>query len=189
MSKTINFKGQILFSHSMASNKKKPLKYNSPTFEKGFEESLTDTMMSSFDYLDLTAPEKKLLSRSHRKMLNYYRYLNPFALNLDAKNLVIEINNFNDDHVVVEANHYGAYVCLAALYSGKISSHKKVDFILEQAPLALFPKAFIKENTINKKHTVLFRISEDSWIKPFSSLYQNQNLKFTLSKIPFKRVA
>ena len=189
MSKTINFKGQILFSHSMASTKKTSLKYSSPTFEKGFEENITDSMMASFDYLELSDSEKKLLSRSHRKMLNHYRYLNQFSLNQDAKNLVTAINNFSDDHLVVEANHYGAYVCLAALYSGKISNNKRVDFILEQAPLALFPKTFIKENTINKKHTVLFRICEDSWLKPFGSLCQNQNLKFTLSKIPFKRVA
>ena len=189
MSKPISFKGQILFSHSKASEKKTLMKYAQPTFKEGFEESLADTMMASFEHLNLTAEEKKQLSHSHRKMLNYYRHLNPFSLNHDAQKLIAEINHSKENHVVIEAYHYGAYVCLAALYSGKISHHKKVDFILEKAPLALFPKALMKSQPTAKHHNVTFRLSDDCWLSPFSSLYNNQRIKYTLAKIPFKKAA
>lgn len=182
MSKSISFKGKILFLNSKTSRKNTYLKYNHPSFKDGFEDNLTDTMMASFDHLNLTAEEKKILSRSHRKMLNYYRHLSPFSLNMDAKKLISEINQSKQTHIKIQANHYGAYICLAALYSGKISSEKSVEFILESAPLALFPKAFIKSVPKISHHKVTFCLGEDCWLTPFSSLYSNQKLKYSLKK-------
>lgn len=182
MSKSISFKGTILFVGAKTSRKNAFLEYETPSFREGFEENITDTMMSSFDNLNLTAEEKKNLSRTHRKILNYYRHLSPFSLNLDAKKLIAEINQSKKTNIVIEANHYGAYVCLAALYSGKLSSDKKVEFILEKAPLALFPKTFIKTEPKINQHKVTFRLSENCWLSPFSSLYNNQRIKYSLKK-------
>ncbi|MDO9184149.1 MAG: hypothetical protein Q7U04_17175, partial [Bacteriovorax sp.] len=120
MSRPIIFKGKVQFVGVTSAEKNGQMKYADPTFKEGFEESLTDTMMASFESFKLTAEEKKQLSRSHRKMLNYYRHLNLFSLNVDAKKLITEINQSKQTHVVIEANHYGAYICLAALYSGKL---------------------------------------------------------------------
>jgi hypothetical protein len=178
MSKSVNFKGKILFS---GTRKNTPIKYAHPSFEAGFEDNLADTMMASFEHLNLTMEEKKNLSRSHRKMLNYYRHLSPFSLNSDAKKLINEINNSKEDMIVIEAHHYGAYVCLAALYSGKLDHSKKIQFILEKAPLALFPKAFMKAEP-KKTHQITFRVSEDCWLSPFSSLYSNQKIKYSLKR-------
>jgi hypothetical protein len=183
MSKPIIFKGKIQFVGAKATEKNTLMKYADPTFKEGFEESLTDTMMASFENLKLTVDEKKHLSRSHRKMLNYYRHLNPFSLNMDANKLILEINQSKQTHVVIEANHYGAYICLAALYSGKLSQDKKIEFILEKAPLALFPKAFIKSEPKVSLHKVVFNLSEDCWLSPFSSLYNNQRIKYSLKSI------
>ena len=181
MSKTIIFKGKIQFVGVNATEKNSVMKYSNPSFKEGFEESLTDTMMSSFESLKLTPDEKKQLSRSHRKLLNYYRHLNPFSLNMDAQKLIHEINNSKQSHVVIEANHYGAYICLAALYSGKLSQSKHIEFILEKAPLALFPKALIKSEPKDRFHKVVFNVSEDCWLSPFSSLYTNQRMKYSLN--------
>jgi hypothetical protein len=187
MTKPIIIKGKIQFVGFRTTEKSILMKYNEPTFQDGFKENLTDTMMSSFENLKLTNEEKKHLSRSHRKLLNYYRHLNLFTLNSDAKKLVHEINHSKQSHIIIEANHYGAYVCLAALFSGKLSEDKTVEFILEKAPLALFPKAFIKTEPKNKNHKVVFRLAEDCWLTPFSSLYNNQRIKCSLKS--FKKSA
>lgn len=185
MSKSINFKGKIQF----VGEKTSVIKYASPSFKEGFEENLCDTMMASFLSLNFSAEEKKHLSRSHRKMINYYRHINPFSLKTDANQLVSTINQSKQNHFVIEANHYGAYVCLAALYSGKLSEDKKIEFILEKAPLALFPKSFMKSEPKDRLHKVVFHLSEDCWLSPFSSLYNNQRIKYSLSKKPIKKAA
>lgn len=185
MSKSINFKGKIQFVGA-----KTPLmKYADPAFQEGFEETLCDSMMASFESINFSAEEKKHLSRSHRKMINYYRHLSPFSLNTDAKQLIMAINQSKQTHFVIEANHYGAYVCLAALYSGKLSTDKKIEFILEKAPLALFPKAFMKSEPVGAQHKITFRLSEDCWLSPFSSLYNNQRIKYSLAKKALKKAA
>lgn len=184
MSKSINFKGKIQFV-----GVKSPLRYADPIFEESFEENICDSMMASFEKLNFSAEEKKHLSRSHRKMINYYRHISPFSLNTDAKQLILAINQSKESSVVIEANNYGAYVCLAALYSGKLSADKKIEFILEKAPLALFPKAFMKSEPKNSHHKIVFRLSEDCWLSPFSSLYNNQRIKYSLAKKPMKKAA
>lgn len=183
MNKPIIFKGKIQFLGLKATEKNSLMKYANPTFREGFEENLADTMMASFENLNLTTVEKKQLSRSHRKMLNYYRHLNPYSLTVDAEKLILEINQSKQSHVVIEANHYGAYICLAALYSGKLSQDKNIEFLLEKAPLALFPRAFIKSEPIDRLHKVVFHLSEDCWLSPFSTLYSNQRIKFSLKSI------
>ena len=183
MRKPIIFKGKIQFVGARASEKSTLMKYDDPIFKEGFEDNLADTMMASFENLKLTADEKKQLSRSHRKLLNYYRHINPFSLNMDAKKLILEINQSKQTHVVIEANHYGAYICLAALYSGKLSKDKKIEFILEKAPLALFPKTLIKAEPKDRVHKVVFNVSEDCWLSPFSTLYNNQSIKYSLKSI------
>lgn len=185
MSKSINFKGKIQF----VGGKTSVMKYSEPSFKEGFEENLYDTMMASFENINFSAEEKKQLSRTHRKMINYYRHISPFSLNTDAKLLIAAINQSKENHVVIEANHYGAYICLAALYSGKLSEHKKIEFILEKAPLALFPKAFMKTEPKDRLHKVIFHLSEDCWLSPFSSLYNNQQIKYSLTKKPLKKAA
>ncbi len=182
MSKTVSFKGSILLHDSKSAHKNISLKYKNPSLLDGFEESLTDTMMSSFDSLNLSPEEKKNLSRSHRRMLNCYRHLNPFTLNHDSRKLINEINQSNQSSMVIEANQYGVYVCLAALYSGKIASDKKIEFILEHAPLALFPSTFIKSQPKSSHLKITFRLTDDSWLVPFKSLYNNQKIKYSLKK-------
>jgi hypothetical protein len=182
MSKSISFKGTILFLSAKTTRKNSFLEYETPSFKEGFEDNMAETMMASFGHLKLTAEEKKNLSRTHRKMLNYYRHLCPFSLNGDSKKLIAEINASKETQIVIEANHYGAYICLAAHYSGKLDASKKIEFILQKAPMALFPKAFMKAEPKINQHKITFRLSEDCWLSPFSSLYNNQRIKYSLKK-------
>lgn len=186
MRKSSDLKGKILFLSANTSRKATSLKYKNPSFQISHNESITDTMMSSFEHLNFSTEEKKNLSRTHRKLLNSYRRINLFSLKLDAQKLINEINHSKQTHIKIEANDYGAYICLAALYSGNLPADKKIEFILENAPLALFPKSLLKSEPTSNKHKITFRLNNDCWIRPFKSLYKNQSIKFSVSKFTDK---
>ena len=173
MQKPHNFKGKIMFSATEQSLKKTLMAYYAEPMEAGFEQ----TIMSSFDFLNFSIEEKKQLSTKHRKMLNNYRQINPFALNVDAKELVDQISKCKTSSIVIEAHDYGAYICLAALYSGKLPADKKIEFHFQGAPLALFPKTLLKTPPKNLDHKIVFKVKEDCWLSPFSTLYNNDKIK------------
>lgn len=144
-----------------------------PTLENGYVEGMFDTMMVNFNFLNLSKAEKKKLSKNHRQLINCYTHLNPFALNHDAKELISAISHSQEKNLVIKATNYGAYVCLAALYSGLLPD-KKIEFQLEDAPIALFPRVFMKSPPKEQLHKVSLKVSEKSWLCPFMSLYQNR---------------
>ena len=173
MQKSHNFSGKILFSPEAKSMKKTLMSYQTEPLEAGFDQ----TMMSSFDFLKFSPEEKKQLSNQHRRILNNYRQINPFALNVDAKELIDQISKCKSSALVIEAHDYGAYICLAALFSGKLPLNKKIEFHFEGSPLALFPKSLLKSSPKNLDHKIVFKVSEDSWLKPFSTLYSHDQIK------------
>lgn len=173
MQKSHNFKGKILFSPEAKSMKKTLMNYSTEPLEAGFDQ----TMMSSFDFLNFSPEEKKQLSTRHRRVLNHYRQISPFSLNADAKALIDQIIKCKSDTLVIEAHDYGAYICLAALYSGKLPESKKIEFHFEGSPLALFPKSLLKNSPKNFAHKIVFKVSENSWLSPFSTLYSNDQIK------------
>jgi hypothetical protein len=189
MAKPNRLKGKILFVDPKASKKLSTYSYQDPYDNKGCEERLCDTTIGNFKNLNLTHDEKTRLSLTHRKILNYFRNLSPFAINSDAKKLVQEINQSKKKHIVIEAQYYGVYVCLAALYSGLISDEKRVDFILELAPLALFPKSLVKKEPHVNIHKVVVKMSDDSWLAPFESLSFHDKMKFSHTKTAHKKSA
>lgn len=155
------------------------MSYSAEPMEVSFEQ----TIMASFDFLNFSEEEKKQLSNRHRKMLNHYRQINPFALNVDAKELVDHIARFKGDKLVIEAHDYGAYICLAALYSGKLPACKKIEFHFQGSPLALFPKTLLKSPPKNIDHKIVFHVQENSWLSPFSTLYSNDKIKCFYRKV------
>lgn len=173
MQKPSAFKGKIFFSSKASKEWKKTLmSYQTTTSEVDFDQN----MMVAFDYLNLSAEEKKQLSVGHRKILNYYRNVNPFNLNHDALELINQIKNCKNKTIFIKAYDYGAYICLAALYSGQLPTDKQIEFHLEESPIALFPKSLIKKSP-KDEHKVLFHIGEDCWLKPFSTLCSNEKIK------------
>lgn len=175
MQKVQHFKGKIFFYEDFKTAKKTLMSYQTEPLEVGFDQS----MMCSFDFLNFSAEEKKRLSKKHRDLLSSYRQINPFALNADAQTFIDQINACKGKKIKVEANDYGAYICLAALYSGKLAEDKVIEFIFEKSPLALFPQTLLKRQK-DYPHKVVLKIGEDCWLKPFSSLYQHDKIKFSL---------
>ncbi len=173
MQKSHNFQGKILFSENMRAAKKTLMSYYAEPMEAGFEQNI----MSAFDFLNLKMEEKKQLSTKHRKMLNHYRQINPFALNVDAQDFINHITECASEKLVIEAHDYGAYICLAALYSGKLPKNKKIEFHFKSSPLALFPKTLLKSPPKESEHKIVFHVQENSWLTPFSTLYSNDKIK------------
>ncbi len=165
-----NFKGKITFSPEARGEKKTLMSYYAEPLEAGFDQ----TIMASWDFLNFSDEEKKMLSKKHRQMLNNYRQINPFALNVDAQELIEHINKCKSDSMVIEAHDYGAYICLAALYSGKLPTNKKIEFLFAGSPIALFPKTMMKSAP---KHKIVFNVKENCWLAPFSTLYSNEKIK------------
>ena len=175
MQKVQNFKGKIFLFDDSTTAKKALMSYKTEPMSFGFDQ----TMMSAFEFLNFSAEEKKHLSIRHRNLLNSYRQINPFALNSDAQKLIDQITSCKGHKLKIEANDYGAYICLAALYSGKLPENKSIEFYFEKSPLALFPKTLLK-GQLAQAHKIVFRLSDDCWLKPFSSLYYHDKIKFFL---------
>ena len=168
-----NFKGKIMFSPEAHAEKKTLMSYYAETLEVGFDQII----MSSWDFLNFSDEEKKMLSTKHRKMLNSYRHINPFALNTDALELIANVKKCKSDSIVIEAHDYGAYICLAALYSGKLPLNKKIEFHFAGSPIALFPKTMMKSSLRTSEHKIIFNVKENCWLAPFSTLYSNEKIK------------
>ena len=162
-----------MFSAEALSEKKTLMSYYAEPLEAGFDQ----TIMASWDFLNFSDEEKKKLSNNHRKMLNSYRHINPFALNVDAQELIEQIKKCKSQTMVIEAHDYGAYICLAALYSGKLPANKKIEFQFAASPIALFPKTMMKVAAKNHGHKIVFRVKENCWLAPFSTLYSNEKIK------------
>lgn len=146
-----------------------------------FTPEFTETFMSNFQELDLSEREKKSLSRAHRSLINQYKKISPFSLNKDKNNLLQAICESDEKTITVEASEYGAYICLAAAYSGKLPSNKKIKFVLSSSPIALFPKSFIKSNELPNNCEIVYCIKSEHWFDEYESLYQNNYLKFSLT--------
>lgn len=168
-----NFKGKIFFSPEARGEKKALMSYYAEPLEVSFDQ----TIMSAWDFLNFSDAEKKQLSNNHRKILNNYRHINPFALNVDAQELIEHIKKCKMERMVIEAHDYGAYICLAALYSGKLPANKKIEFQFAESPLALFPKTMLKTTPKNKDHKIVFSMKENCWLTPFSTLTLNEKIK------------
>ena len=168
-----NFKGKIMFSPEAHGEKKKLMSYYAEPLETDFDQMI----MASWEFLNFSQEEKMQLSTKHRKVLNSYRQINPFALNVDAQELIEQIKKCKSNHMVIEANDYGAYICLAALYSGKLPPNKKIEFQFAASPIALFPKIMLKNAPKTNAHKIVFNVQENCWLSPFSTLTSNEKIK------------
>ncbi len=151
------------------------------TFEMSiFTSELCDTFMCNFNDLKLSEKEKKDLSRERRMIIDQYKKISPFSLNKDKNELIEAINSNKKETITIEASEYGAYICLAAAYSGKIDADKKIKFIISSSPIALFPKSFIKNHLLSENIEIVYSVKSEHWLDCFETLYHNDFLKYSL---------
>ena len=174
------FKGHVYF-HNGSESKKILMKYELTCPEDQFHQF----MMNSFKNLDFSFKEKAKLTRTHRRNLYQYLNLNLFELNQNANQWIELINNSKQNEINIEAYEYGAFICLTALYSGKLSKNKKINFNFDKSPLALFPSTLIKKNPA-KAHQLAYQAKLGSWINNFETLYRYKSIDDKFKKSAWK---
>ena len=178
MKKELKSKGTVyFFNHSQ--NEKHPLMHYEML---GESESFQSSLMSTFNNFCFTNEEKQMLSLKQRRNLSSYMHLNPFKLHSDAYELVMAINTCDMHALSIEASDYGAFVCIAAIYSGKIDPNKKLDFYFNHSPVGLFPRNFMK-SLPKLKFTINYKYQDNSWIDQFETLCANKLIPIKRKKV------
>ncbi len=166
--------GKILFRESNYHTSKKELKnLQTPSIELNFH----DFLMSNFSELQLSDKEKQLLTNHHRQMLCLYKKLPPNILREDKTKLLSLINEQKNKEITISASEYGAYVCLAVAFSGKIPDHKTIHFTLENSPLALFPKELLVKKSLPKNLFIEYAQDPKAWVDHFDALLKLKEVK------------
>ena len=148
-----------------AQNKKKAFKYN---LEVPCPE-VSDTLMNQFRGLGLSEEEKRDLTLNHRKKIFFFQNLKTQQIVKNSNQFIKELKKYKDENLVIKASGEAAYICLAAIYSGKVPAHTNWKFELSSVPLGLFPKELVK--TEASRVDICLELQKDCWLKPFKTLY------------------
>jgi hypothetical protein len=158
------FKGKIKIVTGV--NQEKSLNFSLPKKDV----PLCDSLMSCYSSLKFTPEEKRDLSHDHRKIIHQYQCVEDEII-LKYVEKFIDALPKSKKKIKVQTSDFGSYICLAAIHSGKIPKELNVSFELEDSPVELFPKKYVKK-ALNSDAKVKFKYNEDSWVKPFKSLYK-----------------
>lgn len=129
---------------------------------------MKDKLMFNFKNILFSNSEKRYLTSTIREKIYAYQHLNEKEIMAHAQRLIEQINKSSDTNLHIEASEVGAYICLAAAYSGKINKNKKVTFSLSSFPVMIFPKNLSK--SCNKNTFVRMTLKDNCWLKQFSTL-------------------
>lgn len=129
---------------------------------------MKDKLMFNFKNILFSSAEKRFLTSTIREKLYSYQHINEKEIMIHAEKLINQINSSTSNNLHIEASEVGAYICLAAAYSGKINKDKIVTFTLSSFPVMIFPKHLSK--TCNKNTFITMTLSEKCWLKPFTTL-------------------
>lgn len=173
MSKALDFKGKIYFNEPFCKEKKTLLNYDEQVAAIEFE----DTLMASFHDFSFTGNEKAQLSVDHRHKISQFKSLNVFNLKHQANEFIAKLEKIKAPKIEIHANGYGCYIALAALYSGKMPVHLKIDFHFKNSPMALFPKSMAKPREFHPHHHIYYQVDKTSWLAPYETLIKHNFFK------------
>ncbi len=125
--------------------------------------------MCNFNNIEFCEKEKHDLSAAHRQIIRNYQEISQKDLKLFAKELTALINSLNDEIIDIEASDAGTFICLAAIYSGRLKN-KDIIFHLRSSPINLFDRTFIKNKNAVKNVKINFCDKQESWLRNFTSL-------------------
>jgi len=147
-----------------------------------YEYDFHSLMMCSFSKFRFSKLEKIRLTTIYRKKINHFLNINFFELKADSDELITKINQSQFKNITIEASNYGAYVCLAALFSGKLNKDTQIHFELKECPLKLFPNAFIKKDICKNHHYEMLHESTCLTTK-IKSMQQHEIIHFKNKKV------
>lgn len=126
------------------------------------------TLMVNFKRFNLSEQEKKQLSHKHREQIVAFQTVNDELMNKYTDRLIRLIKHKDVESAQVEASDFGAFICLAALYSGKFPKDTPVEFQLTSLPLSLFPEKWVFDVELGPEVDIHFA-SDISWQGQFRS--------------------
>ncbi len=134
--------------------------------------SIDQTFISCFKGLGLTHEEKQVLSVKDRTVIHHYQRLNKDLLLNLADQLICSIEKkCSNSDILIQAEHLGAFICLAAIYSGKLPHNKHIEFRLGNAPFKLFPKTLANRTLpLSGRYAISFYVDEKCWLNNIFSL-------------------
>lgn len=149
---------------------KRNVKQTLISFEVPVEDlKMEETLMAKFKRYKFSNEEKRKLSLRYREELSHYKHLNPNTISLYADKFIDQLCKDTTSTIHIKASKFGAFICLAAIASGKLPKDKKITFDLSSCPVAIFPKKLVKAK--RKQDAIDLNVSQsDSWIKDFQSL-------------------
>lgn len=135
------------------------------------EPSVNQKLMCNFKEIGFSEVERRELSYKHREHICYYQNMDEKIISEYSEKLIAKINRSSGQKLLIKASDFGAYICLAAIFSGNLPTDKSLRFELSSVPLSLFPKKLVHQQIQSLNHEVVFLLGEDCWIRPFKSLY------------------
>ena len=118
MGQQIHLDGMIkLFKNNRSSkNKLKALSFKFPVKKP----EIVDCLMTEFKSFNFSEKEKQMLSAKHRKKICEFNSISEKDLSKYSTKLMKELKQFKDDTITIKATEFGAFICLAAIFSGKL---------------------------------------------------------------------
>jgi len=158
------FKGKIKILNSKKPKRTLDFKFETQDF------SIDQVVMGNFCNLGFNESEKRDLSAGHRQIIKRYQTINEKELKRYSNELIKFIKETNSERVDIEASDAGTFICLTAIYSGKLPKDKEIFFHLSSSPIQLFPKALVKSKTAAHAVSINFCQVGNSWLRSFNCL-------------------
>ncbi|EQC47194.1 hypothetical protein [Bacteriovorax sp. Seq25_V] len=160
------FKGKITLNRSKGPKKSINFKFDTPSIP------LDQVVMHGFKDFNFQENEKRELSSNHRKIIRQFQHLCPLEITRYSNELVNIINSTNAEHgpIEIEASDAGTFICLTAIYSGRINNDHEVIFKLSSSPLRLFPKNLAKNHKNFKNIQIKLDGNCDCWFSKLESI-------------------
>ena len=139
------------------------------------EFSIDQVVMNNFKTLKFSECEKRELSAVHRQIIKQYQNLKKSEISKIAKSLIRSIKSTKSDKITIEASHAGTFICLAAIFSGKLPKNKEICFHLTSSPIRLFPQSFVEDKHAAHAVSVSLNNKQGCWMHQLKSLHQSPN--------------
>jgi len=131
---------------------------------------ITETFTSQLKELPLNSKEKKNLSQNNRYELKFFKSIEEDDLHGVIDDFVNGLKSYYGKPMVVEASSTGAFLCLAAILSGKLPENQNWTFELTDLPVAVFPQNLIKSPSALDHFHINFQFHPNSWMNSFPTL-------------------
>lgn len=177
--------GKIAFRKLGHKKSLKSFNFNLPN--KSF--SVSETLMSEFQGLNLSNEEKGKLSRNLREYMCIYTHITEKDISTYRKQLIKELRNYSDETLVISASELGAFICLAAIFSGELPQNVSWHFELKEFALPLFPKELVKKKSAAQSYDVSLVFSKEGWVRPFPTLCKVPHYMHLRSNIDHEELA